>query len=183
MNITNTKLEEALLFAAKKHQGQSRKGSKLPYIMHPIGLASILVEIKQTKNMNLLLAVCFLHDVVEDCGVPLSKIAKRFGYQVAALVEELTLLKENYETIGKTKYICQEILKMSSYALCIKLCDRLANIREMKDMKQEFIDKYVPETWEMVNTAKTRKLTKTHKKLLALIEVELKKYNNNFTEL
>lgn len=180
--INANKLEEALIFAIKKHKGQRRKGDGRPYILHPMAVLYILYEVKQSKNIFLLASVAALHDVVEDCGVPLKKIAKKFGYQVAALVEELTLLKENYETIGKTKYICQEIVKMSSYAFCLKLCDRLANIREMKDMPQSFIDKYVPETWAIVNAAKTRKLTKTQKRLLALIEIELKKYNNNFTQ-
>jgi (p)ppGpp synthase/HD superfamily hydrolase len=169
-------LNDAIIYAAKKHRGQTRKGDGRPYILHPMAVLYILYEVKASKNMFLLAIAAILHDVVEDCGVLLKKIAKKFGYKVAALVEELTLLKENYETIGKTKYICQEILKMSSYALCIKLCDRLANLREMKDMSVEFIEKYVPETWEMVKAARSRKLTKTHKRLLALIEVELKKY-------
>jgi (p)ppGpp synthase/HD superfamily hydrolase len=174
--INSLLLNDAIIYAAKKHRGQTRKGDGRPYILHPMAVLYLLYEVKTSKNMFLLAIAAILHDVVEDCGVPLKKIAKRFGYEVAGLVKELTLLKENYETIGKTKYICQEILKMSPYALCIKLCDRLANVREMKDMSPEFIEKYVKETWEMVKTARTRKLTKTHKKLLALIEVELKKY-------
>jgi guanosine-3',5'-bis(diphosphate) 3'-pyrophosphohydrolase len=169
-------LNEAIIFAAKKHRGQVRKGDGMPYIIHPMAVLYILMEVKTSSNTYLLAIAAILHDVVEDCGITLDKIAKKFGYQVAALVKELTLQKEKYKIIGKTKYLCQEIIGMTSYALCIKLCDRLHNVRSMKRMPQDFVDKYVPETWEILTAAKSRKLTGTHKKLIKLIEIELKKY-------
>lgn len=178
MEINNSLLEKALLFAINAHNGQSRKGDKLPYIIHPLSVAMTLREVKESKNIILLLIVCILHDVVEDCGISLETIAKEFGYAVASLVEELTLDKSCYETIGKTKYLCQEVLKMSNYALCIKLADRLNNIRDMKKMTSGFIKKYVPETYEIIEAVKTRKLTSTHKKLIKLLEKELKKYKD-----
>jgi guanosine-3',5'-bis(diphosphate) 3'-pyrophosphohydrolase len=183
MEINAALFNEAIIFASKKHRGQLRKGDGRPYILHPMEVVHVLYEVKVSKNMFLLGIAAILHDVVEDCGVTLKEIAKRFGYQVAALVEELTLLKDNYDKIGKTKYLCQEVVKMTSYALCIKLCDRLCNIRDMKNMKQEFIDKYVPETWEILAAVKTRKITGTHKRLIKLIETELKKYNKESEEV
>jgi GTP pyrophosphokinase len=169
-------LNEAIIFAAKKHRGQVRKGDGMPYIIHPMAVLYILYEIKVSKNIYLLCVAAILHDVVEDSGVTLEKIAKKFGYNVAALVKELTLEKENYKLIGKTKYLCQEILGMTSYALCIKLCDRLHNVRSMKDMDPDFIKKYVPETREIIKAARSRKLTGSHEKLIKLIEIELDKY-------
>jgi (p)ppGpp synthase/HD superfamily hydrolase len=170
MNISNSMLEDIIIFAAKKHRGQSRKGNKLPYIIHPTRVAMILLELKESKNINLLLAVCFLHDTVEDCGVSLKTIAKKFGHAIASLVGELTLDKDKYETIGKTEYLCQEVLQMSSYALCIKLCDRLDNVRDMKSMTPEFRAKYSAETRKILENLSNRKLTKTHKKLVKLIQ-------------
>lgn len=174
LELTNTQVEEALLFAAKKHRGQSRKGNKLPYIIHPIRVMTTLQRVKASKNLNLLLVVSLLHDTVEDCGVSLKKIGKKFGHHVASLVEELTLDKNKYETIGKTKYLCQEMTKMSSYALCIKLCDRLDNVSDVKDMSEEFKNKYKAETRELLEALKGRVLTKTHKKLIKLIEKKIK---------
>ncbi len=136
-------------------------------------VAVTLQNIKESKNMALLMTACLLHDTVEDCGVKLSSIAKHFGHSVASLVEELTLDKSKYETIGKTKYLCQEVVKMSSYALCIKLCDRLDNVRDMKKMSESFRNKYRAETHEILEALKTRKLTKTHTKLIKLIEKEI----------
>lgn len=171
--ITVETFEKALIFAAKKHMGQTRKGDKFSYIIHPMRVAVTLQSIKESKNMALLMTACVLHDTVEDCGVKLSTIAKHFGYAVASLVEELTLDKSKYETIGKTKYLCQEVLKMSSYALCIKLCDRLDNVRDMKKMSESFRNKYRAETREILDALKNRKITKTHAKLIKLIEKEI----------
>ena len=167
--------EKAILFAVKAHKGQRRKGDGRPYILHPMSVLKTLYEVKDSKNMYLLATAAILHDVVEDCGVTLKKIAREFGHQVAALVEELTLNKEKYETIGKSKYLCQEVIKMSSYALCIKLCDRLDNVRDMKKMSDDFKKKYKSETWDIINTLEEkRKLTKTHKKLVKFIKKEIR---------
>lgn len=176
IKINAALFNEAIVFASKKHRGQVRKGDGRPYILHPMDVLHVLYEVKASKHIFLLGIAAILHDVVEDCGVKLSKIAKKFGFQVAALVEELTLEKENYELIGKTKYLCNEILGMTSYALCIKLCDRLCNVRDMKDMPKEFIAKYVPETREIIKAARSRKVTGTHERLIKLIEIELDKY-------
>lgn len=171
--ITFETFERAILFAVKKHRGQKRKGDGRPYILHPMAVMQTIFEVKDSKNMFLLGAVAILHDTVEDCGVTIKQIAKKFGYKVAALVEELTLLKENYDTIGKTKYLCQEVLKMSNYALCIKLADRLNNVRDMKNMSPDFIKRYKAETWEILKALKTRKLTGTQKLLIGLIKKEI----------
>jgi len=175
MTITLEIFEKAIIFAAKAHRGQKRKGDGRPYILHPLAVVQTIYEVKESKNMYLLGTVASLHDTVEDCGITLKKIAKKFGHQVASLVEELTLLKENYDIIGKTKYLCQEVLKMSSYALCIKLADRLNNVRDMKSMTPDFVRRYKAETWEIVGTLeKNKKLTSTHKKLIKLVKKEIK---------
>ena len=171
--VNNSVFEKALIFAVKKHKGQTRKGNKLSYIIHPMRVAVLLQSIKESKNIPLLMTVSLLHDTAEDCGVKLSTIARLFGHAVASLVEELTLDKRKYETLGKTEYLCQEVLKMSSYALCIKLCDRLDNVRDMKNMSESFRSKYRAETREILNRLKGRKLTKTHTKLIKLIEKEI----------
>ena len=175
MEMTNDLLEKAIIFATKKHKGQKRKGNGLPYIVHPLGVMSIFLEVKESKNITMLLIAILLHDVKEDANVSLKKIAKEFGHQVAALVEELTLDKDKYETVGKTELLCQEVIKMSSYALVIKLADRLYNIRDTKSMPVEFRDKYFEETRVIIKTLETgRKLTKSQKKLVQMIKTVIK---------
>jgi len=171
--------EEALIFAATNHKNQKRKGNKLPYIIHPMWVANVLMKVKQSRNMVLLLTVCLLHDTVEDCGVQIETIAKLFGYQVAALVEELTLDKTQYEKIGKKEYLAIKMSSMSSYGLTIKLCDRFDNIEDMKSMNQEFILNYISETRYILSYIRSmRKFTKTQLKLVELIETEMLKYES-----
>ena len=175
IEVNNNLFEKALIFATKAHRGQSRKGNGLPYIVHPMQVCMVLQEVKESKNIILLMTAALLHDCVEDCGISIKKIAKKFGLHVAALVEELTLNKEMYETVGKTKLLCQEVIKMSSYALCMKLADRLINVRDTKSMPKEFKVRYFAETEEIIKTLEDkRKLTGTQKKLITLIKKVIK---------
>lgn len=179
MNVSATVLEQAILFAVEKHKGVVRKGDGSPYIIHPMRVLITLQSIKKSKNANLLATAAILHDVVEDCEVSIDEIRIRFGGQAACLVEELTSDKDKIQKLGKTEYLTQKMLNMSSYALCIKLVDRFDNIRDMKSLSKEVVKKQIDSTVSILNTLKTgRKLTKTHSKLIKLIEKEIKSYEN-----
>jgi (p)ppGpp synthase/HD superfamily hydrolase len=172
--ITSDVLEKAILFAVKAHEGQKRKGDKRPYIMHPLSVMWRIYHNKKSANMYLLAAAAILHDTVEDCGITIEQIAKEFGHHVAALVAELTLDKAQYTLIGKKEYLLQEMNKMSSYALAIKLCDRLDNVSDLKSTKKDFVIKYVEETEYILNNL-NRTLSATHKRLIRQIHTQLRK--------
>lgn len=176
--ITAKTLERAIEFATKAHKGAFRKGDGRPYIMHPVSVMMRVRSMKNSSNAYLLAAAAVLHDTVEDCGVELMEIAEKFGFYVAALVEELTLDKSKYETIGKTKYLSQELTSMSSYALVIKLCDRLDNVEDMQTMDKVFIERYTQETKDILDYVLQHrtKLTKTHDRLIHEIYAALEKY-------
>ena len=176
--ISNEILEKAILFAAKKHTGQSRKGNKVPYIMHPMGVASIIYETKKSSNINLILAICFLHDVVEDCNVSIKEIARIFGFHIAGCVEELTTNKEECEKLGKQEYLLRKMVKMTSYSLCVKLADRLHNLRDMGTMSKAFKENSTRQTEHILDGLKRNrnKLSATHIALIELIRIELKKH-------
>lgn len=177
--INSSVLEKAILFAVKAHQGQTRKGDGRPYILHPLSVMQRIDKNKKSSNRYLLAVAAILHDTVEDCGVTLQQIAEEFGYQVAALVDELTLDKSKYVAIGKKEYLAQELYGMSSYALAIKLCDRLDNLEDMESMSPSFQTKYKEETLYILDRIKDRKLTKTHRSLIKQINKVLNKYGNS----
>ena len=142
-----------------------------------MAVAILILKYKKSVNAYLLGACAILHDVVEDCGVSLAEITKEFGAQVASIVDELTLDKSNYKTIGKAEYLAQHTVKMSSYALAIKLCDRYDNCSDLDTMKKEFRENYIAETYFILERLKTRdKLTKTHKTIIKDIIRKLKSY-------
>jgi (p)ppGpp synthase/HD superfamily hydrolase len=78
-------VEAALIFAARAHARQKRKGTDVPYIVHPVGVMLTLQAAGETDPE--LLAAALLHDTLEDAGVTLETLRERFGPRVAALVE------------------------------------------------------------------------------------------------
>ena len=76
---------KALAFAAEKHAGQKRKGTRIPYISHPMAVASLVLEHGGDEDEVI---AALLHDVAEDCGgqEALDEIRERFGMGVAAIV-------------------------------------------------------------------------------------------------
>ncbi len=81
----------AIEFAAKAHQGQFRKGTKIPYIIHPIGAAQILIEYGCSEEV---IIAAILHDTVEDTKVTIQEIEKEFGKEVSKLVEHASELPQ-----------------------------------------------------------------------------------------
>jgi (p)ppGpp synthase/HD superfamily hydrolase len=77
-------IDAALNFAAEAHQGQTRKGTTIPYIVHPVGVMLCLQAAGETDPD--LLAAALLHDTLEDAGVSAETIAERFGPRVAEIV-------------------------------------------------------------------------------------------------
>ena len=76
---------KAIEFAARAHSGQYRKGTKIPYIVHPLGVAKLLIEHGCPDHIVI---AGILHDTTEDTPVTLEQIKDIFGLAVAALVEE-----------------------------------------------------------------------------------------------
>src|SRR3990170_9075822 len=79
-------IEEAHRFAAEAHRGQTRMSGG-PFMQHPPETAMILAEL-QLDVYSLVAAL--LHDVVEDAGVSLAEVEKRFGAEVGKLVDAVT---------------------------------------------------------------------------------------------
>ena len=59
-------IREAAEFAERAHEGVYRKGTKIPYITHPMETAAIVTAFTNEPEM---IAAALLHDVIEDAGV------------------------------------------------------------------------------------------------------------------
>jgi (p)ppGpp synthase/HD superfamily hydrolase len=81
--------EQALLFAQRKHDGQTRKQTSIPYIAHLLGVCALVLEAGGDEDLAI---AALLHDVVEDCGgAPMLKQVRRhFGKRVAHVVNGCT---------------------------------------------------------------------------------------------
>ncbi|WP_333792093.1 HD domain-containing protein, partial [Muricomes intestini] len=77
-------IDEALEFASKAHEGQFRKGTKRPYIVHPVEVADIVAAMTKDEEV---ISAAVLHDTIEDCQDVTEEILERtFGKHVASLV-------------------------------------------------------------------------------------------------
>jgi guanosine-3',5'-bis(diphosphate) 3'-pyrophosphohydrolase len=156
---------KAVQFAGKKHEGQKRRGTGLPYVIHPVTVAFILAEHKESKKIEELLAACCLHDTLEDTDTTFEELAKEFSPLVASLVLELTSDPEQIKVMGKNEYLINKMLGMSNYALVIKLADRYSNVLDNPS------DKYIEDTKVMLNVIKVKRmLTASQKSLLDKME-------------
>jgi (p)ppGpp synthase/HD superfamily hydrolase len=126
------KIEEAILFATKAHEGQRRKLVNIPYILHPLEVCSIITNI--TPDEDTIIAG-LLHDTVEDCDVDPREIKEKFGKRVAALVQCETEDKYSHldpkETWQRRKEESLTILKITNDigVKILWLADKLANLR------------------------------------------------------
>jgi len=66
-------IDEAIIYAAQKHSGQPRKGTDIPYIVHPIEVMKILIENNCSEKVVI---AGILHDTIEDAKVPPDEIPK-----------------------------------------------------------------------------------------------------------
>ena len=78
-------IRKAAEFAAKTHENATRKGSNVPYIVHPREVAAITAAITGDPEI---IAAAYLHDVIEDAGVGYEELCGEFGKRVADMVLE-----------------------------------------------------------------------------------------------
>ena len=130
---TNSKLlDRAIVFATKAHSGTLRKKDGIPYILHPMEVASIAGGI--TTDVEVLTAA-LLHDTVEDTNVTLDTIKSQFGDRVAALVASETEDKRRDRSPAET-WMQRKLESLAALRNTVDpgvhvlwLSDKLANMR------------------------------------------------------
>lgn len=137
-------LLEALQFAKKAHEGQTRKYTNEPYIYHPIEVMSIVSTVPHTEEM---LAAALLHDVIEDCDVTESEIEQSFGLWVSEYVYDLTdVSKPEHGNRAKRKEIDRKhTARAYPEAKTIKLADLISNSRSIVKHDKDFARVYIKE--------------------------------------
>ena len=146
-------LRKAYSFAEKHHSGQKRSSGE-DFFIHPVNVAVTLIKL----HMDLPSIIAgLLHDVVEDCDVPVDVIRTEFTEEIARIVIGLT-------KISKIKFKTKEESQAENFrkmvvamaedlrVIIVKLADRMHNMRTLqyisdekqKKIAQETLDIYVP---------------------------------------
>lgn len=85
--VFGARYRDALAFAAEQHQHQHRKGGGAPYVTHVLAVSALVGEYGGDEEQAM---AALLHDLVEDQGVPLVELERRFGAEVARIVDAAT---------------------------------------------------------------------------------------------
>ncbi|PIR17436.1 MAG: GTP pyrophosphokinase [Deltaproteobacteria bacterium CG11_big_fil_rev_8_21_14_0_20_49_13] len=146
-------IKKAYVFAAKVHQGQTRRSGE-PYLIHPLETAGVLAEMRLDVPS---IVTALLHDTVEDTVTTLEEIEQLFGEEVRNLVDGVTKLSKIKFTTSEEKQaenFRKMIMAMAKdiRVILIKLADRLHNMRTLEFMPEgkrveiakETMDIYAP---------------------------------------
>ncbi|MBZ4662495.1 MAG: bifunctional (p)ppGpp synthetase/guanosine-3,5-bis(diphosphate) 3-pyrophosphohydrolase [Caloramator sp.] len=146
-------IKRAYELAEKAHKDQYRESGE-PYLMHPVEVALITIELGLDTDT---ICAALLHDVVEDTEYTYEDIKNMFNPQIAFLVEGVTKLGK-IEYKSKEEQQAENIRKMlvamanDVRVILIKLADRLHNMRTLKylpphkqkEKAQETLDIFAP---------------------------------------
>jgi len=128
-------------FADRAH-GDQRRESGLPYVSHLVEVVRILMDLLEGRLDTTLACAALLHDVVEDTEVSLEEVERRFGREVASLVEGVTKLAGLHfdsREAEQAENFRKMLLSMSRdlRVIFIKLADRLHNMRTIEYLRPE----------------------------------------------
>ncbi|MBM2832537.1 MAG: pyrophosphokinase, partial [Dehalococcoidia bacterium] len=154
-------IERAYQFAVSCHEGQWRK-SGAPYLEHPLETAGVLVELQLDAAT---LAGALLHDVVEDCAIPLATLEAHFGAEVSRLVDGATKLtrisqralesdageRTPVPASAQAENLRKMLVAMAQdlRVVFIKLADRLHNMRTLEALSLDKRHSIARETLEI----------------------------------
>ncbi len=157
-------VEDAYNYAMKAHEGQVRRSGE-PYLEHPLQVALTLAGLQLDTSA---LVAALLHDVPENCKIPISEIEAKFGSEVAKLVDGTTKLgKLSLQTTreiaqrggitareGQAENLRKMLVAMAEdlRVVFIKLADRLHNMltldalppEKRRSIAQETAEVYAP---------------------------------------
>ncbi|HEV8323353.1 MAG TPA: bifunctional (p)ppGpp synthetase/guanosine-3',5'-bis(diphosphate) 3'-pyrophosphohydrolase [Myxococcota bacterium] len=143
-------VKRAYQYASSKHTGQRRKSGE-EYIVHPLGVADIIAELRLDPA-----SVCaaLLHDVVEDTDTTVEQLQDLFGEEVAFLVDGVTKLsKINFNTTEERQ--AENVRKMvvamarDLRVILVKLADRLHNMRTLEHLGTDKQQRIARETMDI----------------------------------
>lgn len=137
-------------FAEQAHAGQARRSGEA-YVSHCVAVVLILLDLLESLLDTPIVCGALLHDVVEDTDVTSEDVEKRFGREVAVLVEGVTKIsKMHFERreAAQAENFRRMLLSMARdlRVIFIKLADRLHNMRTIEFLRDEKARRIAAET-------------------------------------
>lgn len=140
-------LFEAIEFATHAHKGQYRKGTRFPFIIHPLAVARILIGYNYSQDI---VVSGVLHDTLENTPVTLEEIRASFGKRVAGLVMSVTEKDRKRPWEVRKLNMLAELEHATLDVLILECADKLDNLRETLS-EQQYLGEAV---WNRFNRPK-----------------------------
>lgn len=149
-NSNSEMIAAAYDYGRLMHDGQMRTSGE-PYFSHPVAVAMLLAE-QRLDDATIVTAL--LHDTIEDTGSTYAEIARRFGDEIAQLVDgvtKLTNLELSSVEDAQAENFRKLLMAMSKdlRVLLVKLADRLHNMRTIRHLRPEKQARKARETMEI----------------------------------
>nr|WP_298677265.1 HD domain-containing protein [uncultured Treponema sp.] len=139
-------IQKAIVFATQKHEGQKRKGTDIPYIVHPMEVMQILTDMNCEEAV---IIAGILHDTLEDTDTTPEEIREAFGENILAIVQTESEDKSKTWKERKQRTV-DELTEASTESKQVCFADKLSNIRSMYRDKLNVGEKI----WERFNADK-----------------------------
>jgi GTP pyrophosphokinase len=132
------RVREAAEWAKELHQGQQRASGE-PYFIHPLQVAELLVDMRLDTDAVI---AALLHDVLEDTSATQQEMRRRFGKQVASLVDGVTkisIVKARNKSHQESESIRKMLFAMTKdiRVIIIKLADKFHNMSTLDHLSEE----------------------------------------------
>jgi (p)ppGpp synthase/HD superfamily hydrolase len=125
------RLYDAIELAARAHHHQVRKGTEIPYVVHPLAVAGWLIRLECPEHTVI---AALLHDVLEDTPVTVEEIRSHFGREVAELVVALSEPDKRAPWEDRKAHTIRYLGNQASDdVLLVALADKLDNIRAIRE--------------------------------------------------
>lgn len=115
----------AIEFATERHGKQVRKGTKIPYVTHPVAVGMILAGLGCSQD---LIVAGILHDCIEDAGVTFEEIASEFNAAVANIVRNCSEPDRQASWRTRKEQTLAHLKVVEDNACIVSCTDKLHNL-------------------------------------------------------
>lgn len=130
--MNTLKIHDAIIFAAFAHRNQVRKGTDIPYIVHPMEVMQILTENGCSEDV---IVAGILHDTLEDTPTTPEQIVEKFGNHILSLVQSQS--EDKSKSWRERKQHTIDMMKDADKDVQLICCaDKLSNVKSIYADKQ-----------------------------------------------
>lgn len=127
-------VDQAIETALKYHAGERRKGTNVPYAVHPLAVGMILAAAGCSGQV---IAAGILHDTLEDTSLTAHELRRTFGHEVASLVAACTEPDKSLPWETRKEHTLASMEKAPLLVRLIVCADKLHNIRTIAEDREK----------------------------------------------